>query len=201
MRRRTTARRRNVRAGWRSATGCEYVDMAQFYVDQEMFRSIPVDLMLRYGFVPYRRDGDNLVDRGLRSDGPAGDRRVVAAARDAADCHGRHAIRDRIDPEEERGIAARARRGDRAVRAAVAARGRGRRRKPHRRAADERHQPRHPAGGLDDLHRHPAPRQRHPRGDAGRRGAREVPHRRRAAARHAARSTSSSTAPSCRASR
>ena len=38
----------------------EYVDMAQFYVDQEMFRSIPVDLMLRYGFVPYRRDGDNL---------------------------------------------------------------------------------------------------------------------------------------------
>ena len=38
----------------------EYVDMEQFYVDQEMFRSIPVDLMLRYGFVPYRRDGDNL---------------------------------------------------------------------------------------------------------------------------------------------
>ena len=38
----------------------EYVDMAQFYVDQEMFRSIPVDLMLRYGFVPYRRDGDKL---------------------------------------------------------------------------------------------------------------------------------------------
>ena len=38
----------------------DYVDMAQFYVDQEMFRSIPVDLMLRYGFVPYRRDGGNL---------------------------------------------------------------------------------------------------------------------------------------------
>ena len=39
----------------------EYVDMAQFYVDQDMFRSIPVDLMLRYGFVPCRRDGDTLV--------------------------------------------------------------------------------------------------------------------------------------------
>ena len=39
----------------------EYVDMAQFYVDQDIFRSIPVDLMLRYGFVPYRRDGDTLV--------------------------------------------------------------------------------------------------------------------------------------------
>ena len=39
----------------------EYVDMAQFYVDQDVFRSIPVDLMLRYGFVPHRRDGDTLV--------------------------------------------------------------------------------------------------------------------------------------------
>ena len=39
----------------------DYVDMTQFYVDQDMFRSIPVDLMLRYGFVPYRRDGDTLV--------------------------------------------------------------------------------------------------------------------------------------------
>ena len=38
----------------------EYVDMAQFYIDQELFRSIPADLMLRYGFVPHRRDGDVL---------------------------------------------------------------------------------------------------------------------------------------------
>ena len=30
----------------------EYVDMEQFYVDQELFRSIPAELMLRYGFVP-----------------------------------------------------------------------------------------------------------------------------------------------------
>ena len=38
-----------------------YVDMEQFFVDQELFRSIPADLMLRYGFVPHRRDGDTLV--------------------------------------------------------------------------------------------------------------------------------------------
>ena len=38
-----------------------YVDMAQFNVDQELFRSIPADLMLRYGFVPHRRDGESLV--------------------------------------------------------------------------------------------------------------------------------------------
>src|SRR4051794_7978462 len=35
----------------------EFIDMETFRIDQELFRSIPADLMLRYGFVPYRRDG------------------------------------------------------------------------------------------------------------------------------------------------
>ena len=39
----------------------EYVDMEQFYVDQELFRSIPAELMLRYGFVPHRREDNVLV--------------------------------------------------------------------------------------------------------------------------------------------
>src|SRR6202163_2942571 len=39
----------------------EFVDMDTFRIDQELFRSIPADLMLRYGFVPYRRDGKTLV--------------------------------------------------------------------------------------------------------------------------------------------
>src|SRR5213596_3772879 len=39
----------------------EFVDMDEFRIDQELFRSIPADLMLRYGFVPYRRDGKSLV--------------------------------------------------------------------------------------------------------------------------------------------
>jgi len=30
----------------------EFVDMDDFRIDQELFRSIPADLMLRYGFVP-----------------------------------------------------------------------------------------------------------------------------------------------------
>ncbi len=38
----------------------EFVDMDTFRIDQELFRSIPADLMLRYGFVPYRRDGRSL---------------------------------------------------------------------------------------------------------------------------------------------
>jgi len=39
----------------------EFVDMDTFRIDQELFRSIPADLMLRYGFVPYRREGRHLV--------------------------------------------------------------------------------------------------------------------------------------------
>jgi len=39
----------------------DFVDMAEFKLDQELFRSIPADLMLRYGFVPHRREGDTLV--------------------------------------------------------------------------------------------------------------------------------------------
>src|SRR5262245_17599202 len=35
----------------------DFIDMDTFRIDQELFRSIPADLMLRYGFVPYRRDG------------------------------------------------------------------------------------------------------------------------------------------------
>src|SRR6187431_3676439 len=35
----------------------EFLDMHEFRIDQELFRSIPADLMLRYGFVPYRREG------------------------------------------------------------------------------------------------------------------------------------------------
>jgi type IV pilus assembly protein PilB len=39
----------------------EFVDMDEFRIDQELFRSIPADLMLRYGFVPYRREGKALL--------------------------------------------------------------------------------------------------------------------------------------------
>jgi type IV pilus assembly protein PilB len=39
----------------------EFIDMDEFRIDQELFRSIPADLMLRYGFVPHRRDGRALV--------------------------------------------------------------------------------------------------------------------------------------------
>jgi type IV pilus assembly protein PilB len=52
-----TARARQLAERYRR----EFVDMAEFRIDQELFRSIPADLMLRYGFVPLRRDGNALV--------------------------------------------------------------------------------------------------------------------------------------------
>jgi type IV pilus assembly protein PilB len=39
----------------------EFVDMDDFRIDQDLFRSLPADLMLRYGFVPHRREGRTLV--------------------------------------------------------------------------------------------------------------------------------------------
>jgi type IV pilus assembly protein PilB len=38
----------------------EFLDMDTFRIDQELFRSIPAELMLRYGFVPHRREGKSL---------------------------------------------------------------------------------------------------------------------------------------------
>ena len=38
-----------------------FIDLSQSHIDHELFRAIPADLMLRYGFVPYRRDGESLV--------------------------------------------------------------------------------------------------------------------------------------------
>jgi type IV pilus assembly protein PilB len=39
----------------------EFVDLEHFHIDHALFRSIPADMMLRYGFVPVRRDGQTLL--------------------------------------------------------------------------------------------------------------------------------------------
>src|SRR3954471_14326190 len=39
----------------------DFVDLTRFNIDHDLFRAIPADLTLRYGFVPYRRDGQSLV--------------------------------------------------------------------------------------------------------------------------------------------
>jgi type II secretory ATPase GspE/PulE/Tfp pilus assembly ATPase PilB-like protein len=38
-----------------------FLDLAHFNIDHDLFRTIPAELMLRYGFVPFGRDGSALV--------------------------------------------------------------------------------------------------------------------------------------------
>jgi type II secretory ATPase GspE/PulE/Tfp pilus assembly ATPase PilB-like protein len=38
-----------------------FLDLAHFNIDHDLFRTIPAELMLRYGFVPYGREGTALV--------------------------------------------------------------------------------------------------------------------------------------------
>jgi type IV pilus assembly protein PilB len=38
-----------------------FLDLAHFNIDHDLFRTIPAELMLRYGFVPYGREGNALV--------------------------------------------------------------------------------------------------------------------------------------------
>jgi type IV pilus assembly protein PilB len=38
-----------------------FLDLAHFNIDHDLFRTIPAELMLRYGFVPYGREGSALV--------------------------------------------------------------------------------------------------------------------------------------------
>jgi type II secretory ATPase GspE/PulE/Tfp pilus assembly ATPase PilB-like protein len=41
--------------------GLEFVDVASFAPDPEILKSVPVELMFRYTFLPYRREGERLV--------------------------------------------------------------------------------------------------------------------------------------------
>ena len=41
--------------------GLEFVDVASFAPDPEILKSVPVELMFRYNFYPYRREGERLV--------------------------------------------------------------------------------------------------------------------------------------------
>ncbi|PYT18424.1 MAG: hypothetical protein DMF51_00240 [Acidobacteria bacterium] len=41
--------------------GIPYVDLADFPIDHDLFRQIPVDLMFRYNFVPWREEEGRLV--------------------------------------------------------------------------------------------------------------------------------------------
>ena len=139
--------------------------MDEFRIDQELFRSIPADLMLRYGFVPHRREGKSLVivvsdptdlpmidELGIVLGTPI--KVTVGAPSAIQSILKKSESSQRVLEEATEGFQLQGPEGRRVGR-----------REPHRRSAHQRHQPDHPAGRLDDLHGHPAPRERHPHRD------------------------------------
>ena len=112
---------------------CEFVDLRDHKIDHDLFHSIPVDLMFRYNFVPLQ------VARTARSRSPS----PIRAISDLIDelavlldkklrVQGRHALADHRSAQEDRAVAARARRGHRRLHA----RRRRRRGEPRRDALD-----------------------------------------------------------------
>jgi hypothetical protein len=144
----------------------EFVDMDSFRIDQDLFRSIPADLMLRYGFVPYRREAKTLVIVvSDPSDLPMIDELAVPLSTPIKVTVGsRSAIESILKKSES---SQRARGGGHRGLPAAAAEGKRTATKPHRRASDERHQSGHQARRLDDLYGHSAAGERHPHRNAG----------------------------------
>ena len=116
--RRKSRRRRRCAARYR----CEFVDLQEVRIDHDLFRSIPVDLMFRYNFVPMQAQNGRS-NRAGRSAQPQPDRRTGGAAEQEAARQGRDAFADLRPAQEDRAIAARAGRSHRRLHA-----GRGRRR-------------------------------------------------------------------------
>ncbi len=63
---------------------CEYVDLREAAIDHDLFRSIPVDLMFRYNFVPMQAQKRDARYRALRSPQSQPGRRVNAAVESQA---------------------------------------------------------------------------------------------------------------------
>ena len=54
---------RGGRGASRLAERCrlEFIDLTSFQPDQELFRSVPVELMFRYNFLPYKKENGKLI--------------------------------------------------------------------------------------------------------------------------------------------
>ena len=54
----TSARRRR---RWRARYRAEFVDLKNFKIQHDLLRTVPVELMFRYNFVPIEQQGEALV--------------------------------------------------------------------------------------------------------------------------------------------
>jgi hypothetical protein len=155
----------------------EFIDLRNFRIRHEVLRSVPVDMMFRYNFVPLEQEEGPAGDRGERSEQADDARRNQRPAGAADGDAGGDAVADHRSAEEDGAEPARAGRGER---------GADVRRALGEDNSDENisiekltrrgHQPDYPAGGYDDLYRAGAARFGHSHRDVRRFGAGEVPH-------------------------
>ena len=88
---------------------CEFVDLKNFRIQHELFRSVPVDMMFRYNFVPLEQMEDRLV---IAVSDPSRLMVLDEISRPAgtADHHSRrNAVADHRPAQEDGAVAARAR--------------------------------------------------------------------------------------------
>ena len=100
--------RRNARRCWRGAITAEFVDLKNFKIQHELFKSVPVDMMFRYNFVPLEQTEGRLAIAVSDPSKLMVHRRDFRPAGDA-DCDaGRDAVADHRPAEEDGAVAARA---------------------------------------------------------------------------------------------
>ncbi len=88
---------------------CEFVDLKNFRIQHDLFRTVPVDMMFRYNFVPLEQHEDRLViavsdpSRLMVLDEISGllGQRIISTRR--------HALADHRPAQENGAVAARAR--------------------------------------------------------------------------------------------
>jgi hypothetical protein len=145
--------------------GLEYVDLTQHRLDNDLFRTVPFELMMRYGFIPDRQlDGRLAVVMGDPTDVVKLDELELLLGQPIEVRVGAPSLLDG-DLAEVRERAARARRGERGL--------------PHPAGQEDEEgeevlsidritptQPDHQAGRHHHLQRDPAPGLRHPHRDA-----------------------------------
>ncbi len=120
---------------------CEFTDLKNFRIQHELFRSVPVDMMFRYNFVPLEQLEDRLVIA-------VSDPSKLMVLDEIAGLLGQRSA------EEDRAVAARTRRGVGGADVCGLARRECRREYLDREADIGRgHQPHHPAGRDNHLYR------------------------------------------------
>jgi type IV pilus assembly protein PilB len=110
--------------------GLPFVDLASFRVDADLFRSIPVEWMLRFVFVPERRTDKALTIICADPTDVVKLDELELLAGLAAQAQSREPLGDLRHPAEERVVPARARRGDRRLPDAARLGGRRGRKRP-----------------------------------------------------------------------